>query len=81
VLGALISFDVHSQTIATYNFETGLQGWTDGGSDSGLNTNAIYACNGTQSIYSKDDDTGQNRTSSPVINLSAYSSVDLPGQL
>jgi putative surface-exposed virulence protein len=76
VLGALISFDVHSQTIATYNFETGLQGWTDGGSDSGLNTNAIYACNGTQSIYSKDDDTGQNRTSSPVINLSAYSSVD-----
>ena len=72
----LISKIAYSQTIAFYDFETGLQGWTDGGSDSGLNTTAIYACNGTQSVYSKDDDTSQNYTTSPSLNLSSYSSVD-----
>ncbi|GAA3622460.1 hypothetical protein GCM10022397_05270 [Flavivirga jejuensis] len=71
-----VSFTAISQTIATYDFESGLQSWIDGGSDSGLNTNSIYASNGSQSIYSKDDDTSQNDTTSPVLNLSAYSSVD-----
>ncbi|NMH86205.1 LamG-like jellyroll fold domain-containing protein [Flavivirga algicola] len=70
------SFNVTSQTIASYDFEGGLQSWTDGGSDSGLNTSSVYASNGTQSIYSKDNDTSQNYTTSPILNLSAHSSVD-----
>ncbi|MDO5971711.1 LamG-like jellyroll fold domain-containing protein [Flavivirga aquimarina] len=71
-----ISFNAISQTIASYDFESGLQGWTDGGLDSGLNTSAIYASNGSRSIYSKDNDTSQNYTTSPTLNLSAYSSID-----
>ncbi|AUP78021.1 LamG-like jellyroll fold domain-containing protein [Flavivirga eckloniae] len=71
-----VCHDTMSQTIASYDFESGLQSWTDGGSDSGLNTNAIYANNSSQSIYSKDDDTSQNYTTSPVLDLSAYSSID-----
>ena len=55
-LALITSFHGNSQTIASYDFETGLQGWIDGGSDSGLNTNNIYATSGTQSLYSKDDD-------------------------
>ncbi len=73
---ACISFISNAQTIASYDFESGLQGWTDGGSDSGLNTDAVYAANGSQSIYSKDDDTSNNYTTSPSLDLSSYSSVD-----
>ncbi len=76
IFSMYMSFNATSQTISSYDFESGLQGWTDGGSDSGLNTNPIYASNGTQSIYSKDNDTSQNYTTSPVLNLSAYSSID-----
>jgi hypothetical protein len=70
------SLSVFSQTIVSYDFETGLQGWIDGGSDSGLNTNSVYACNSSQSLYSKDDETLNNLTTSPSLNLSAYSSID-----
>lgn len=72
----MLPFIATSQTIASYDFETGLQGWTDGGSDSGLNTNSVYACDSNQSIYSKDDDTSNNLTTSPSLNLSSYSSID-----
>ncbi|WP_299555824.1 LamG-like jellyroll fold domain-containing protein [Seonamhaeicola sp.] len=75
-ISVALSFTAASQTIASYDFESGLQGWTDGGSDSGLNTNSVYACNSTQSVYSKDDDTSNNLTTSPTLNLSSYSSVD-----
>ncbi|AUP78020.1 LamG-like jellyroll fold domain-containing protein [Flavivirga eckloniae] len=76
VLALLLFYNAHSQTIATYNFETGLQGWSDGGYDSGVNYDNIYASGGTRSIYSKDNDTNQNYTTSPVLNLSTYSSID-----
>ncbi len=76
IFSMYMPFNATSQTIASYDFESGLQSWTDGGSDSGLNTSSIYASNGTQSIYSKDDDTSQNYTTSPVLNLFAYSSID-----
>lgn len=71
-----MSFTVFSQTIVSYDFETGLQGWVDGGSDSGLNTNSVYACDSSQSVYSKDDDTSENLTTSPTLDLSSYSSID-----
>ncbi len=70
-------FNAISQTIASYDFESGLQGWSDGGSDSGLNTNSVYAASGSQSIYSKDNDTSQNYTTSPILDVSAYSSIDV----
>ncbi|MGC6430310.1 MAG: LamG-like jellyroll fold domain-containing protein [Jejuia sp.] len=70
------SLNSWAQTIASYDFESGLQSWTDGGSDSGLNTDPVYAANGNQSIYSKDDDTSNNYTTSPTLNLSSYSSID-----
>jgi putative surface-exposed virulence protein len=77
LLGILHSFNISAQTIATYDFESGLMGWTDGGSDSGHNTNSIYAYSGIRSIYTKDDDVAQNLTTSPTLNLAAYSSVDI----
>ncbi|WP_303319032.1 LamG-like jellyroll fold domain-containing protein [Flavivirga abyssicola] len=76
LLFSIAPFTAISQTIASYDFESGLQSWTDGGSDSGLNTNSIYASNGSRSIYSKDNDTSQNYTTSPTLDLSAYGSVD-----
>ena len=42
MLSVIVVFNAQSQTIASYDFESGLQGWTDGGSDSGLNTITIY---------------------------------------
>ncbi|GAA4956792.1 hypothetical protein GCM10023315_00060 [Algibacter aquimarinus] len=77
MLSVIVVFNAQSQTIASYDFESGLQGWTDGGSDSGLNTITIYSASGLQSIYSRDDDTVENLTTSPILDLSSYSSVDI----
>ena len=71
-----IGQNIVSQTIASYNFESGLQGWSHNGDDSGLNTNSIFANHGLQSIFSKDDDTSRNYITSPSLNLSAYTSID-----
>ncbi|MBO3115990.1 choice-of-anchor D domain-containing protein [Winogradskyella sp. DF17] len=71
----LLSEQLHSQTtIAFYNFESGLQGWTDGGSDAGL-IGSGWACTGT-AIYSKDNDTSQNYMTSPTLDLTPYTEVE-----
>ncbi|BAO76894.1 hypothetical protein WPG_2664 [Winogradskyella sp. PG-2] len=73
----LFSLFSYSQvTVASYDFETGFQGWTDGGSDVALLNNASWACNGSYSIYTKDDDTSQNRITSPTLDLSSYINID-----
>lgn len=62
-------------TVASYDFESGLQGWNDGGDDAGLNSSSSWSCSGNKSIYSKDDDTSENRMTSPTWNLSSYGNV------
>ncbi|MDO6596978.1 choice-of-anchor D domain-containing protein [Oceanihabitans sp. 2_MG-2023] len=69
----LTSFTYSQTTIASYDFDSGLQGWTDGGSDAGISS---WNCSGTNSIYSKDNTTGSNLMTSPVLDLSSYTSVD-----
>ncbi len=71
-------FETFSQTtIGSYNFDNGFQGWTDGGDDAGLNTSSNYACSSSGSVYSRDNDTGKNRITSPNLALSGYGSVDI----
>lgn len=73
----LFSSYTYSQvTVANYDFESGIQGWTDGGDDAAYLSNASWACGGSGSVYSKDDDTSQNYLTSPVLDLTGYSSVD-----
>ena len=64
-------------TIGSYDFESNLQGWIDGGTDAGRLNNSSWACNGNFSIYTKDDTTGSNRITSPTLDLSGYTSVDI----
>jgi hypothetical protein len=70
----LTSFTYSQTIIASYDFESGLQGWIIGGSDSGRLNNTSYACGGSFSIFTKDDDTSNNITTSPTVNFSPYSS-------
>ncbi|WP_299224448.1 choice-of-anchor D domain-containing protein [uncultured Psychroserpens sp.] len=70
------SLSFSQTTLGSYDFESGLQGWIDGGSDSGLLNNASYSCAGSRSIYTKDDTTASNRTTSPTFDLTPYTSVD-----
>ncbi len=73
----LFSSYTYSQVnVASYDFESGLQGWTDGGSDAAYLSSTTWACNGSGSVYSKDDDIFNNYLTSPVLDLSGYSSVD-----
>jgi hypothetical protein len=72
------NFITSQTTIATYDFESGtLDGWTDGGSDAGLFNSTFWACAGSYSVYSKDDDTGNNRMTSPTYDFTTYSSIDI----
>ena len=74
----LFSTYTYSQvTVASYDFESGLQGWTDGGSDAGRLTFNSWACSGNGSVYTKDNDTSQNYLTSPFLDLSSYSAVDI----
>lgn len=67
----------YAQLPVTYDFESGFQGWTSNGDDSGLNTDNNWACGGSNSIYSKDNQTNRNRMTSPILNLSSYVNVNI----
>ncbi|WP_299125201.1 T9SS sorting signal type C domain-containing protein [uncultured Winogradskyella sp.] len=73
----LASTNAYAQLPVSYDFESGLQGWTDGGSDAGRTTGSNWSCGGTNNsaIFSKDNDTGNNRMTSPIIDLSSYTEV------
>ncbi|MEO1032765.1 MAG: choice-of-anchor D domain-containing protein, partial [Bacteroidota bacterium] len=73
----LTSLSYSQVTVASYDFESGLQGWTVGGSDAALFTNSTWACNGSQMIYSKDDETPNNYMTSPVVDLTGYAFVSV----
>jgi len=86
VFFAIVLLTSHSATAqlpVTYDFESGLQGWTsnasngNGNNDSGLYTSYSWSCNGSRSIYSKDNDTSNNRMQSPALNLTSYSQVTI----
>ncbi len=64
-------------TINSYDFNTNLQGWTDGGSDCGRLTSVDWACNAAGSAYTKDDDITNNYLTSPLQPLAGYSQVDI----
>ena len=71
------SLSYSQTTVASYTFESGLEGWTDGGSDAGRYNSGGWACSGNYSIYSKDDDTSNNYMTSPTIDLTSYASIDI----
>jgi hypothetical protein len=61
--------------IAAYYFETGLQGWTDGGNDCARqSTSSSYE--GSYSIKLRDGSTTSNAVS-PVLDLTEYSQVSI----
>lgn len=64
-------------TIGFYDFENGLQGWTDGGNDAGLSNSSYYSCFGNRAIYSKDDQDNQNRVTSPILDFTPYSNITI----
>ncbi|NNK74002.1 MAG: choice-of-anchor D domain-containing protein [Flavobacteriaceae bacterium] len=64
-------------TINSYDFNSGWQGWIDGGSDAGRNTNASWACANAGALYTKDDEIANNYLTSPVQPLLGYSQVDI----
>ncbi|APY09409.1 hypothetical protein BWZ20_14320 [Winogradskyella sp. J14-2] len=72
----IVSFSFGQTTVAFYDFETGLQGWTDGGTDAGT-IGSGWNCFGSNAIYSKDNDTSNNYMTSPTIDLTPYSTVDV----
>jgi len=74
ILFSTISYS--QTTIALYDFGSGFQGWTDGGSDAGRTT-GVYSCSAGGALFSKDDDTAQNRLTSPALNLTTYPSLDI----
>jgi len=74
-IALLISHSATAQLPVTYDFESGLQGWTSNGNDSG--TYYGWGCNANRSIYSKDDDGSNNIMMSPAIDLTSYSEVTI----
>ncbi|SFD36945.1 choice-of-anchor D domain-containing protein [Algibacter pectinivorans] len=82
ILLSLISLGSNSlfaqTTIAYHDFESGnLENWTDGGNDAGLFFNSDWACAGDYSIYSKDDQLGNNRMTSPTYDFTPYSTITM----
>ena len=77
VMAILVSTNTFSQTtINSYDFESGLQSWTDGGNDAGRNQSGTYSCSGSSAIFSKDDQTANNLMTSPALDLSSYYQID-----
>ena len=71
LLWILFSVNSNAQTnIATYDFESGTQGWSTS-TNSGLNNNSNWACDGSRSIYVNDDKSTSILTS-PALNLLTY---------
>ncbi|MEO1031012.1 MAG: choice-of-anchor D domain-containing protein [Bacteroidota bacterium] len=74
----IFSYGIGAQTtVASYDFESGLQGWIDGGSDAGHYFDSSLACGGSYSIQSRDNDTSNNYMTSPVLDLTGYTSIDI----
>lgn len=79
LLCLLISSSTFSQTVigGPYDFESGLEGWTLGGSDSFRTNNATYAYSNNYSLQIQDNSGTSSSVTSPNYSLSAYDKVDL----
>ena len=63
-------------TIHEGYFETGWDGWIDGGSDCARTTNASHAYEGSASIRIRDNSGNASTMTSPTFDLSGYSNVE-----
>ncbi|WP_452223452.1 LamG-like jellyroll fold domain-containing protein [Lacinutrix chionoecetis] len=79
LFGLILSQTINAQVdIADYNFDTGTDGWIDGGTYANHTTSNTYRCNAAGAIfvrYSHNLDTS-SRFTSPNIDLTPYTSVD-----
>ena len=62
---------------ATFSYESGLEGWSDGGSDCRRYASSSRAWDGNYSIEIRDNSGAASSTTSPAYDLSEYSSVDI----
>lgn len=62
--------------IAAYYFETGFQGWSDGGSDCARVLSSANSYEGSYSIRLRDN-TSSSNSASPVLNLTGNSQVSI----
>jgi chitodextrinase len=65
-----------SGEIAGYYFETGFEGWLDGGTDCYLIVDSTYAFEGTNSIRIQDNSNSSNAIS-PILDLSGNAQVTI----
>ena len=74
----LFSLNTISQTVlGTYDFETGMEGWTLGGGDSFRAADASRAYSGTYSLQVRDNSGNASSVNSPATYaLNAYDKVD-----
>ena len=61
----------------TFSFETGLEGWTDGGSDCARVSTSTRSWDGQYSIRIRDNSGTASSTTSPAYDLSQYSSAEI----
>ncbi|OUR91297.1 hypothetical protein A9Q87_10955 [Flavobacteriales bacterium 34_180_T64] len=74
----VIANSVYSQvTLYSYDFEPSIEGWTDGGTDASRVNNSTWSCNGNYILRSAGNDTAQNRLTSPALDLTGNSSIDI----
>ena len=61
--------------IADYTFDSGLDGWIDGGNNAGFTTSNTFRCNAAGSIFVRRNG-GSSIMTSPNLDLTPYSDVD-----
>jgi len=73
-----VAYSCGSTIIHSADFESGLDGWTSGGSDASRENNTTWSYGGNYSLRIRDDDALGSASSfdSPAFNLSSYDKVD-----
>ena len=73
-----IAYSCGSTIIHSADFESGLDGWTSGGSDASRENNTTWSYSGDYSLRIRDDDASGSTSSfdSPAFDLSSYDKVD-----
>ncbi len=62
--------------VAGYYFETGLEGWIDGGSDCARISNSSYSFEGNNSVRLRDNSSSSNARS-PILDLSGNNQISI----
>ncbi|EMQ94818.1 hypothetical protein D778_00458 [Xanthomarina gelatinilytica] len=79
VLVSLGYNNLSSQTIigGPYDFESGSQGWSSGGSDSFRYNNSYYAHSGNYTLLIRDNSGNSSSVTSPIISTLPYDKIDI----